>query len=50
MRFTSASDGLSRRGNQLVYEGEPRENLDLRATFAPSLPVRLWREVVQAVT
>jgi len=50
MRFTSASAGLSRRGDQLVYEGTPAGNLDLRATFAPSLPVQLWREIVRAVT
>jgi hypothetical protein len=50
MRFTSASDELSARGDRLVYEGKPDGNLDLRATFAPSLPVRLWREIVRAVT
>jgi Protein of unknown function (DUF4012) len=50
MRFTSASDGLSLQGGRLMYEGTPAGNLDLRATFAPSLPVRLWREIVRAVT
>ncbi|MGZ5297947.1 MAG: DUF4012 domain-containing protein [Actinomycetota bacterium] len=50
MRFTSASDGLTLHGDRLMYEGKPVGNLDLRATFAPSLPVRLWRELVQAVT
>ncbi len=50
MRFTSASEGLSLDGDRLVYEGRPAGNLDLKATFAPSLPVRLWREIVQAVT
>ncbi len=50
MRFTSASEGLSRRGDQLVYEDTPEGNVDLTATFAPSLPVQLWRDLVQAVT
>ncbi len=50
MRFTSASKELSRRGDQLVYEGSPEGNIDLRATFAPSLPVQLWRDLVQAIT
>lgn len=50
MRFSSASDGLSIQGDRLMYEGKPAGNLDLRATFAPSLPVRLWREIVQAFT
>jgi hypothetical protein len=50
MRFTSASDGLSLHGDRLMYEGKPAGNLDLRATFAPALPIRLWREIVQAIT
>lgn len=50
MRFTSASDGLSRRGDGLVYEGSPAGNLDLQVSFAPSLPVRLWREIVRALS
>jgi hypothetical protein len=50
MRFTSASDELSRQGDRLVYEGSPAGNIDLQASFAPSLPVRLWREIVRAVS
>jgi hypothetical protein len=50
MAFTSASDQLIREGEDLVYEGHPRGNLDLEASFAPSLPVRIWRALVSAVT
>jgi Protein of unknown function (DUF4012) len=49
MAFTSASDQLIREGDDLVYEGHPRGNLDLEASFAPSLPVRVWRTVVHAL-
>ena len=35
MAFTSASDQLTREGDDLVYEGHPRGNLDLEASFAP---------------
>ncbi len=50
MRFTSSGRGLSREGDRLVYEGHPSGNLDLEATFAPSLPVRIWREVLRTIT
>jgi hypothetical protein len=50
MRFTSSGDGFSREGDRLVYEGHPSGNLDLEATFAPSLPVRIWREVLRTIT
>jgi len=50
MQFTSSGDGFSREGDQLVYDGHPTGNLDLEATFAPSLPVRIWRDVVNTVT
>ncbi len=38
MAFTSASDQLTREGEDLVYEGHPRGNLDLEASFAPIAP------------
>lgn len=50
MRFTSASDGLEREGAALVYEGTPSGNLELQASFAPPLPVRVWRELVRTFT
>ncbi len=50
MRFTSWGDGLTRDGDRLIYEGQPSGNLDLEATFAPSLPVRIWRDVVRTIT
>ena len=50
MRFTSSGGGFSRQGDRLVYDGHPSGNLDLEATFAPSLPVRIWREMVRAIT
>jgi hypothetical protein len=43
MHFTSWSDDLSLDGDRIVYEGTPGGNLDLKVTFSPSLPVRLWR-------
>ena len=30
-----------------VYEGVPGSRLDLEVRFAPSLPVRLWRNVTR---
>ena len=50
MRFTSSGGGFSRDGDRLVYEGQPAGNLDLEATFAPALPVRIWREVLRTIT
>lgn len=50
MRFTSWGDSFSRDGDRLIYEGHPSGNLDLEATFAPSLFVRIWRDVVRTVT
>ncbi|MEP6973758.1 MAG: DUF4012 domain-containing protein [Actinomycetota bacterium] len=50
MRFTSSGTGLSREGDRLVYEGSPSGNLDLEATFGPSFPVRIWRELIRTIT
>ncbi len=50
MRFTSFDDRLSRDGDRLVYEGTPSGDLDLQASFAPSLPVRIWRSLLRIVT
>ena len=43
MRFTSWDDQLALDGVRLVYEGTPSGNLDLEASFAPPLPIRIWR-------
>jgi hypothetical protein len=50
MQFTSWSNEFSRDGDRLIYRGQPTGNLDLEATFAPSLPVRIWREVKRTIT
>lgn len=50
MRFTTWGEEFSRQDDALVYDGTPVGNLDLRATFAPPLPVRLWRYFVNALT
>jgi hypothetical protein len=50
MRFTSFDERFSREGDGLVYEGRPPGDLDLRAAFAPSLPVRIWRTLIRVVT
>ena len=49
MRFTSESDELRPDGPLLVYEGHPKGNLDLQASFAPSFPVRIWRDLLDAL-
>ena len=43
MRFTSWDDRLTLDGDRLVYEGTPSGDLDLEASFAPPLPIRIWR-------
>ena len=45
MRFTSWDDRLSLEGDHLVYEGTPSGDLDLEASFAPPLPLRIWRSL-----
>ena len=45
MRFTSWDDQLSLDGDRLVYEGTPSGDLDLEASFAPPLPLRIWRSL-----
>jgi hypothetical protein len=45
MRFTSWDDRLSLDGDRLVYEGTPFGDLDLEASFAPPLPLRIWRSL-----
>ena len=44
MRFTSWDDAaLTRRGSRWSTRGRPPGDLDLEASFAPPLPVRIWR-------
>ncbi|MEO8422350.1 MAG: DUF4012 domain-containing protein [Actinomycetota bacterium] len=50
MRFTSFAGPLSRDGDRVVYEGTPSGDLELRASFAPSLPVRMWRSLIRLVS
>ena len=50
MRFTSFDDRLSRDGDRVVYEGTPSGDLDLQVSFAPSLPVRIWRSLLHIGT
>lgn len=50
MPFTSWSDELSLQGEALAFDGTAVGNLDLRATFAPPLAVRLWRSLVNALS
>ncbi len=50
MGFTSWTGGFRQQGDALVYDGRPRGNLDLRASFAPSFLPRLWRELLQKVS
>jgi hypothetical protein len=50
MRFTSFDEPLSRDGDLLVFEGTPSGDIDLQASFAPPLPVRVWRSLLRIVT
>jgi len=50
MRFTTFDERLSLDGDRLVYEGTPAGDIDLQASFAPSLPVRIWRSLLRIVT
>jgi hypothetical protein len=50
MRFTAFDEPLSRDGDRLVYEGTPSGDLELQASFAPSLPVRIWRSLLRLVS
>jgi hypothetical protein len=50
MRFTSFAEPLSRDGDRVVYEGTPSGDLDLAASFAPSLPARIWNSLLRIVT
>ena len=40
---------MLREGDHLVYQGSPSGDLDLEASFAPSLPVRIWRSLLRIV-
>ena len=46
MRFTSIDAPLTRDGERVVYDGTPPGDLDLQVSFAPSLPIRIWRSLL----
>jgi Protein of unknown function (DUF4012) len=50
MQVVSVSAPLRIDGDSAVYEGEPGPRLDVEIEFAPSLPVRLWRNVTRFLT
>lgn len=50
MRIVSASAPMRITEGSAVYEGTPGSRLDLEIGFAPSLPVRLWRNVTRFLT
>ncbi|HXF74194.1 MAG TPA: DUF4012 domain-containing protein, partial [Actinomycetota bacterium] len=47
MRVVSASPGLRPEGDGVRYEGTPGPLLELEVWFAPPLPLRLWRELLE---
>jgi hypothetical protein len=47
MHATALSDALRVEGGKVVYEGTPDGNLDLEVSFAPTLPVRIWRDLTR---
>jgi hypothetical protein len=46
MRFTVVDAPLTRDGDRVVYDGTPSGDVDLQVSFAPSLPVRIWRNLL----
>jgi hypothetical protein len=50
MHVVSVSAPLRIEGDSAVYQGEPGPRLDVEIEFAPSLPVRLWRNVTRFLT
>ena len=50
MHIVSVSSPMRVVGGSAVYEGVPGSRLDLEVTFAPSLPVRLWRNFTRFLT
>jgi uncharacterized protein DUF4012 len=50
MHVTRTGGALEREGDALIYEGIPRGDLHLEASFAPPLLVRVWRGLVDPLT
>jgi hypothetical protein len=50
MEVRSMSDGLRREGDVVTYEGTPGRTLEVRLSFSPSLPTRMWRNVTRLFT
>jgi hypothetical protein len=46
MRFTEVDAGLTREGDRVVYDGTPSGDIDLQVSFAPPLPIRIWRSML----
>ena len=47
MHVVSLSPGMTQEGDTVVYEGAPTGSLTLQVAFEPSLPLRLWRDVMR---
>jgi len=47
MHIVSVSDSMRVVDGSAVYEGAPGSRLDLEVAFAPSIPVRFWRNVTR---
>ena len=47
MHIVEVSDAMSIVDEKAVYNGIPGWRLQLEIAFQPSLPVRLWRDVVR---
>lgn len=47
MHVVSVSSAMRVVGGSAVYEGIPGNRLDLEVAFAPSIPVRFWRNVTR---
>ena len=50
MEVRSMSDGLRREGDVVVYDGIPDRSLEVRVSFSPPLPTRMWRNVTRVFT
>jgi uncharacterized protein DUF4012 len=45
MQLTSSTPGLRSEEGLVVYEGSPSGDLELEVSFAPPLPIRVWRQL-----
>lgn len=50
MHIAGTSDSMQVRGDTAVWEGAPSRRLELEVSFQPSLPIRIWRDVLRLLS